>query len=120
MASPVILNGAIKDQLILIVSVRWSLKTRSTFLANGFIIIFLFSKYFSNYNRNLFERGWGSHLRQISRVENCALTRVGDLAIDMEAAGCTKTTNAILMCFSNKNGDQKRCYKEDVMIISLS
>ena len=44
MAPPPTFNGAIKDQLMLRVYVHSSLKIKSTFLANGFIIFFLFSK----------------------------------------------------------------------------
>ena len=42
MASLLILNGAIKDQFQLQVYARWNLKTKSTFLAFGFIIMFSF------------------------------------------------------------------------------
>merc|ERR1712106_93827 len=51
----------------------------------------------------------GSYSTQISRVENCKLERIGDLAIEMRYATCTATANEILMCFASNNS--KQCYK---------
>lgn len=49
------------------------------------------------------------HSRQISRVDDCKLTRVGDLEVDFQDGTCTRTSNSIIMCFPS--GLSKRCYK---------
>ena len=47
---------------------------------------------------------------QISRVDKCRLTRVGNMTNFMYGASCAKTKDTILICFSMD--EQKQCYKE--------
>lgn len=56
------------------------------------------------------ERGGGEKFnKQIGRVENCKLKRVGDLAREMDLASCAATGSAIIMCFPT-NGE-RRCFE---------
>ena len=51
-----------------------------------------------------------SFSRQIAKVANKSLKRVGDLTFDFTRGGCTSTTDKILLCFSEQ-GDWRTCYK---------
>ena len=74
-------------------------KINTTSLANGFEFVLSFETYMKKLNETPFERGDSSRSRQISRVEGCALKRIGNLEIDMKYATCTATEDEILMCF---------------------
>ena len=53
--------------------------------------------------------GGSSEKTQISRIEGCSLKRVGDLAFDVVAAGCTVSNDTIYLCFGKEN-EQKTCH----------
>ena len=80
--------------------------------------LLLFSLIFLKQNQqNLSKRGWSSSFKgQISKVEDCKLKRIGNLAIEMDSATCTATETDILMCFPWNN--YKQCYK--AIITNLS
>ena len=57
------------------------------------------------------ERGtWPDYDRQISKVVNCKLTRVGTLNRDMQYASCAMARGDIVMCFPRDA--KKGCWKE--------
>ena len=51
-----------------------------------------------------------SFSRQIAKVTNKSLKRVGDLPFDFIRGGCSSTTDKILLCFSEQS-DWRTCYK---------
>ena len=53
--------------------------------------------------------GW-NHKRQIAKVTDKALRKVGSLPFDFTLGGCSSTTNKIILCF-HFDGDGKTCYK---------
>ena len=49
-----------------------------------------------------------SHKRQITRVTDCGLERLGDLDFDLLAGSCTVSDDVMVLCFSLGNGKQCR------------
>ena len=54
--------------------------------------------------------GGFSYRRQIAKVINKSLTKVGSLPFDFYFGGCSTTTDKIILCF-NRYGDLRTCYK---------
>ena len=53
--------------------------------------------------------GW-TRKRQIAKVTDKSLTKVGPLPFDFTQGGCSSTTDKIILCF-HKNTDYRTCYK---------
>ena len=49
--------------------------------------------------------------RQISKVINKTLKRIGTLPFDFRYGGCTSTKSEIILCFHSVGGKYKTCYK---------
>ena len=54
--------------------------------------------------------GGSTNKRQIAKVTDKALRKVGSLPFDFTLGGCSSTTNKIILCF-HFDGDGKTCYK---------
>ena len=52
-----------------------------------------------------------SFTRQISKVSNCGLRRVGNLNIDMIEGTCATANSKLVLCFPSS--DKKLCYLTD-------
>ena len=46
--------------------------------------------------------------RQISKIDRCELSRIGDLSFDHDNGGCTVVLQSIILCFGD--GDANQCY----------
>ena len=96
------------------VYVRFNIKTSSSSLARFQLHVFIFE-----FCELVFETENGrsilSHYtRQISKVVNCKLKRVGTLDRDMLFASCAMARGDIVMCFSDDA--EKGCWKETGVI----
>ena len=62
------------------------------------------------YQDQLYVYGGRKNKRQIAKISNKSLTKVGSLPFDFTLGGCSSTTNKIILCF-HFDGDGKTCYK---------
>ena len=47
--------------------------------------------------------------RQVAKITNCSLKRIGTLPFTFESGACAATMDQVFLCFAN-NGDQKTCH----------
>ena len=62
------------------------------------------------YQDQLYVYGGRKNKRQIAKITNKSLAKVGSLPFDFTQGGCSSTTEKIFLCF-HFNGDMKTCYK---------
>ena len=62
------------------------------------------------YQDQLYVYGGRKNKRQIAKITNKSLTKVGSLPFNFRLGGCSSTTNEIFLCF-DLYGDGKTCYK---------
>ena len=62
------------------------------------------------YQGRFYVYGGGNRKRQIAKVTDKELTKVGSLLFDFTSGGCSSTTEKIILCF-HFDGDKKTCYK---------
>ena len=62
------------------------------------------------YQGRFYVYGGISYKRQIAKVTDKELTKVGSLLFDFTSGGCSSTTEKILVCF-HRDGDLRTCHK---------
>ena len=62
------------------------------------------------YQDQLYVYGGRNYKRQIAKVINKSLRKVGSLPFDFTSGGCSSTTDKIILCF-HRDGDGRTCYK---------
>ena len=77
--------------------------------------LLLLSKLFTFTYKNVTEPNksgkHSSYARQLTRVDDCTLRRVGSLSFDLQYGSCAVGASQIVLCFSDS--DYKRCYRSD-------
>ena len=70
------------------------------------------------WNNEQYVFGGQTNKRQISKIENCELTQIGELDFDFSSGACAATNEHIVLCFGNDD-DTKICrYGDDPLDIT--
>ena len=62
------------------------------------------------YQGGFYVYGGNTYKRQIAKVTDKSLRKIGSLPFDFIAGCCSSTTDKIILCF-HFNGDKRTCYK---------
>ena len=61
------------------------------------------------WNNEMFVLGGETEKRQISKIYQCELKRIGDLSFEHDNGGCTVALQSIILCFGDSDANQ--CYQ---------
>ena len=54
----------------------------------------------------MFVLGGENEKRQISKIDQCELKRIGDLSFEHDNGGCTVALQSIILCFGDSDANQ--------------